>query len=670
MAAQISNLTSRQLSLPGRTIPPPALPLIISTQDKWNPDSCKLEPATEPDRQDHSLTLVEDALELLRSINKPLAVLSICGPYRSGKSYFISRVLGKPGAFQLGHSMKACTHGIWMATTILECKEFAMVVLDTEGIDAIGVSENFAMSLLTLTTLLSSFLIYNSKKVPQKVDLDKMRCFTQLSTSLLTQKGATMTTDAIKKFFPRFLWLLRDVSLTITNKAGEVIEPTEYLHTRILATESGELSELGRSLCNIFPSLECATLPTPSINRDVIRNITAQEDKLKPAFKKAANDLMQHILRCVPPKRAIDGMSKLNGSMLVTLARMYVEAINTPGAIPDLEQGWQAVIRLKIKECSDKMVNDYKREMADALTGKFPMGESSLMRIHMKILKKVSNNLQKEIQCIDPLHCTDEDSQPHLRKLEQAIVRWSKGADDRGVREVSGGVLFQFTEQNYSESKQQCEKVFTDLMEKYKVNEKVDRALMQSHVINISDEIEKITFEYALKAKGPARERVLKELQSNLNENQSTLKKIPGAPKDVKIVGRGRDRIKLAWKPPDHNTEAVESYVVSKKCKSGEWEVVETTEKTTVLIKGLKSNEKYEFQVQATNPAIKSLIQQSEAETKWGAAAKVALGAAAGAGLGAASAFMTPVFVEALLKGGLEKSDPDKWTICIAWCIF
>ena len=138
--------------------------------------------------QDHTLKVVEDALELLRTIHKPVAVLSICGPYCSGKSYFMSRLLGSPGAFQLGHSMRACTHGIWMATTILECEQFATIVLDTEGIDAIGASETMAMSLLTLTTLLSSFLIYNIKKVPQKVDLDKMRCFSQLSTSLLVLK--------------------------------------------------------------------------------------------------------------------------------------------------------------------------------------------------------------------------------------------------------------------------------------------------------------------------------------------------------------------------------------------------------------------------------------------------------------------------------------------------
>ena len=212
-----SRLTPRQLSLPGRTLPP-ALPLIISHQDNWNSDTCKLEAAKEA--QDHRLKLVQDALELLRTINKPLAVLSICGPYRSGKSYFMSRLLGSPGTFQLGHTMQACTRGIWMATTVLECDEFAAIFLDTEGIDAVGASETMAMSFLTLTTLLSSYFIYNSKKVAKKGDLDKMRCFTQLSTSFLARGGEAMTNEVMKKFFPHFLWLLRDVTLKVTNREG------------------------------------------------------------------------------------------------------------------------------------------------------------------------------------------------------------------------------------------------------------------------------------------------------------------------------------------------------------------------------------------------------------------------------------------------------------------
>ena len=285
------SLAPRDLSLPGRSLPP-AMPFIISTQDKWNPDSCKLETDQQHSQPQH-LQLVKDTLQLLETINKPVAVLSICGPYRLGKSYFISQLLGRPRAFQLGHRMQACTRGIRMATTVLECEQFATILLDTEGIDAIGTSETMAMSMLTVTTLLSSYPIYNSTKVPQNVDLDKMRCFIQLSRSLLVQRGESVKTEVMRKFFPHFLWLLRDVTMAVTDRAGQTISATEFLHIHVLASQSGQPTELGKSLYSLFPSLECHTLPMPSVNSKVIKNIVEQRDKLKPAFNKAVDELIQ-----------------------------------------------------------------------------------------------------------------------------------------------------------------------------------------------------------------------------------------------------------------------------------------------------------------------------------------------------------------------------------------
>ena len=124
------------------------------------------------------LYTIPKSLELLRNIDKPVAVLSICGPYRSGKSYILSRILGVQDAFGVGHTMRQSTHGIWLATTALECDDFVLVFLDTEGTDQAGASDvakkcNFA--LVVLTVLISSTLIYNSMGVPKQTDLEAMR---------------------------------------------------------------------------------------------------------------------------------------------------------------------------------------------------------------------------------------------------------------------------------------------------------------------------------------------------------------------------------------------------------------------------------------------------------------------------------------------------------------
>ena len=639
------SLVPRELSLSEKSLPP-SIPLIISSQDNWNSDSCQLETGKQ-DPNNHTLKLVEDAVELLRSLNKPLAVLSICGPYRSGKSYFISRALGSPGAFKLGHSMQACTRGIWMATTVLECQDFTTVLLDTEGIDAVGASETMAMSLLTLTTLLSSFLIYNSKKVPQKVDLDKMRCFSQLSASLLAQCGKLMSNETKKAFFPNFLWLLRDVHLKMTNREGKELAPTEFLHTRILASEPGELTDLGQSLVSLFPSLECATLPQPSINAKVLRDICNNQEKLSERFNDAVSSLIQQIFQKVSPKKGVDGTATVNGKALAALAGAYVEAVNRPGALPDLDQGWQAVMRLELKEASYRLVREYEKEMEESLEGNLPMEESNLLRIHRQTLKRKKSDLREEICRVNPLHSSDEDTQPLLDQLEQNIVQWSKASND-GERKVTGGALYQFTEKNHSASKKQCQKLLAELVKNMKVKEKVQEAIKDSLSLDIQEEVSEITKSYNRLAVGPAARQVLERELSELNQLSYILKKIPSQPQNVGVIGKSSDRVKLSWVPPKHNPEAVEEYVVYKRIKGGEWEEAVRTKKTRALVKGLKSHTKfdvdgldrvyygaitdYEFQVLALNSTVTSIATNKSAQAKPSTAATTAFGASVGVG--------------------------------------
>ena len=157
---------------------PLSLPLVLPSTFSFDFETQQLTEVkcVGPVRKASEFKLVPEALKLLESISKPVAVVSINGPFRSGKSYFLSRMLGGKETFKLGHTTDACTRGIWMATSVLECEEFALVLLDTEGIDATDKrNESGVTKLLLLTMLLSSTFIYNSKKVPKGRDLKKMR---------------------------------------------------------------------------------------------------------------------------------------------------------------------------------------------------------------------------------------------------------------------------------------------------------------------------------------------------------------------------------------------------------------------------------------------------------------------------------------------------------------
>ena len=314
----------------------------------------------------------------------------------------------------------------------------------------------------------------------------------------------------------------------------------------------------------------------------------------------------------------------MDGPALVALIHGYVDAINTPGAIPDLEQGWQAVIKWKLKELSDKLVEEYRKEMEECLGDNLPMEERNLMRIHEQALSRKRESLQQEIRRLKPLSSTSGDKDPVLSQLEQTISQTNEGG------EVIGGVLFQFTTHNYSKSKQQCEEVLMEAVKSSGIYKKLHKAFINSQPLDIMVEIQKIDWQYHRQTVGPAASEVLEKGHRELNQLGDSLKRIPGPPRKVKVIGQGPDRVKLSWQPPRKNPEAAESYVVWKQEKGKQWERVRETKKTKILITGLKSGTEYQFRVTATNYLIKSVAIMQDSQTQVSKAAAGALGCTLG----------------------------------------
>lgn len=87
------------------------------------------------------LELGKEAVSLLRSLKKPLAVIAMCGRARTGKSYILNQLLGQSGGFPVDSSHRPCTKGIWiwsapLSRRALDGSEYHLLLLDTEGIDA------------------------------------------------------------------------------------------------------------------------------------------------------------------------------------------------------------------------------------------------------------------------------------------------------------------------------------------------------------------------------------------------------------------------------------------------------------------------------------------------------------------------------------------------------
>jgi hypothetical protein len=101
------------------------------------------------------------------SEDRQLGVVSIVGKYRTGKSFFVNRVLldQKKGGFQVGPTINPCTKGLWIWKKALPSStnpNMDIIMIDTEGFGGMDENANHDSRIFLFSLLLSSYFIYNS----------------------------------------------------------------------------------------------------------------------------------------------------------------------------------------------------------------------------------------------------------------------------------------------------------------------------------------------------------------------------------------------------------------------------------------------------------------------------------------------------------------------------
>ncbi|CAH1251020.1 GBP6 [Branchiostoma lanceolatum] len=567
------------------TIKGSSIPLILPNDLKYNVSNGVVEKVEGVRRG--SLQIVPEALGLLETIEEPVSVLAICGPCRSGKSYILSRLLGSTDAFELGHTTDPQTFGIWMGTKVLRGKDFTIVLLDTEGIDAVGASAGQDASILVMTILLSSKLIYNSINVPYKGDLEKMQCFIKLAKGITVKQGEKASQAAFSEFFPDFLWLLRDVSLKMQDKDGKEMDPTEYLVTKVLSRDPNEYFEstsdqVGRAILTFFSSVECATLERPSEKKEVMNNIAQHTDKLNPKFNKGVDELTERLLLKSRAKRGYHKGSTVSGVALSIMAKEYVEAVNDPNAIPALDNTWKNTVELMRKNAIEELVVEYNQAIQAKITqasgnGQVPLEEvsgdeknqptqPSLMNFHNKLFKVLTNKLlmkvghfgtSSEKQGTDEGDFVVDQMQKRLVQREERTVDYV-AADGKTYQQkgfvVTGGELLRYIQQNRELSKIFCKQVYKDLFDP--ISKLVTNPPANFDFDKLIKELDQATHQYVKDSRGPEKWAVLQKM--NKKENlKDKFKLIKGYQDKVMEARQKAEEAALAAKQKEREIQEV-----------------------------------------------------------------------------------------------------------------
>jgi hypothetical protein len=105
--------------------------------------------------------------------------------------------------------------------------------MDTEGLGALDEDSNHDVRIFSLAVLLSSYFIYNSVGSIDENALQNLSLVINLTKHIQIKSsgihGEDTDPEEYAKYFPSFMWVVRDFTLQLIDSEGESITPKEYL---------------------------------------------------------------------------------------------------------------------------------------------------------------------------------------------------------------------------------------------------------------------------------------------------------------------------------------------------------------------------------------------------------------------------------------------------------
>ena len=307
------------------------------------------------DTHSGKLAADEHGLALLRSpalANKALRIIGVVGQARTGKSFFMNSLVGKPSTFEVSSGDEGFTKGLWLHPFDAggapasrhdplgageggsdAPAEVATLLIDSEGLGAPGGSKVYDTKMVALTAMLSSVVFYNNMRKVNKMDVEFLgdvvlfdeifRSMTQeplLASEIVWLVQSYSSNDACADYPARFLRKL----------AAGTQDDDLLMHDRVIdyvLTRSRE----ERIFCLPYPKTEPYTPEAELYALDyheLDHGYTAQIDTVR------------QFVAGVPPKAGLQAES-MTGAELAEVIERIVPALN------DIETAAKALVSMR-----------------------------------------------------------------------------------------------------------------------------------------------------------------------------------------------------------------------------------------------------------------------------------------------------------------------------------
>ncbi|GBC31305.2 guanylate-binding protein [Rhizophagus irregularis DAOM 181602=DAOM 197198] len=324
------------------------------------------------------------ALNILQTIREPLAIISVVGSYRRGKSWFANVLHGRHDGFDLGAKVEGCTRGIymWSPPFTLESEQpdgkiiqKRVIVLDSEGIDDPKQDQHWATKLFILCLALSSTFIYNINGIVGRDDIGKLYLMTDLSNFIQEPEEGD--------FLPRLVILLRDFTL----------ESPESFKDYFLEKLNNVNPEAAKGIKKFFYDFDVYGLPHPGCKRKMLQHMEdADTDELDEEFVDEVENAVKSIYSQIPLKYI--GSSTMKGSAFVKFLNDIVERMNKSetSSLLSIPSEYESIIQFVAQEAIKEAVGVYQEQMDHLLNEevKLPILWDEFTEIHNNCISEAN----------------------------------------------------------------------------------------------------------------------------------------------------------------------------------------------------------------------------------------------------------------------------------------
>ena len=354
---------------------------IASSEESKAPSADSAIPFITLDPDTNKFEIHDEAVKVLNNLNCPVAVVTVAGMYRTGKSYLLNLLKSPPNStpqpastgFSVGHTVNAHTKGIWLwgEPVRIDDQDVAVIFLDTEGLGSVGASQTHDSRIFALALLIGSYFIYNSRGVIDGNAIEALSLVVNLTKHIHCNKtnGEEDSGSDFAQHFPAFMWVVRDFTLQLKSPQGRPIPPKTYLEKALKPEQESDDSDIQKNqvrmmLSNFFPDRDCVPLVRPVSDEAQLRNLAACPwEDLRDEFKSGIETLRRKLYGKVRPKEMYGKL--ITGPMLVNLSASYVDAINS-GGVPTISNAWERVVESQCSDAAEIAFGEYQSRMRTA----------------------------------------------------------------------------------------------------------------------------------------------------------------------------------------------------------------------------------------------------------------------------------------------------------------